>query len=1128
LITKAFLQLSRMSDPSTKRRRLNGPATARKHDDSDSSADNSDQEMNNSGETQTKSSGTSSIPKQAKTQNGVHSTNRFAEAGRATGLSKSSLFKLQTDELLAGLRPDYSKLVSDVQGTLRRIKDILHQIPERESKRADLATKEMRDKHRITVPFPCHSSDELSKCHVSFQPPTSVDLVGSLYLQAGTQATEALNVDVAVSMPKSLFQPKDYRNYKYFQKRAFYIACIAAALREAKLPLSLRYSYQDGDLLRPIIVMESTDKATAQQPICIRILTAVEDDVFPIVRTLPNKNNVQAVGSEDQEQSSDEGKSSPFYNAALRLEMTAIPYQKWLQTCFKKYSSLRDACLLGQTWLRQRGFASSVENGGFGSFEWMLLLGLLFEGGGANGKPILLPSYSSYQIFKAAMQLLAARDMMQPLSLFTSDVEFPAGGPVIYDGKRGFNVLFKMSIGSYKLLRHECNLTLSLLNETRFENFDKVFIFQNNEPMLKFDRLVSLTPQQVFDPLHSVHYQNHIYNVLEKSLGDRAKVISLWTQPISPWGLKASSKAHQQQVTIGLILDSENCNRLVDHGPSAEMQEEASAFREFWGEKAELRRFRDGSILESLVWSEQHGPVVDQILVYSLSRHLKVPKESINCIGNEFDETLQRLSGTEKQSSAVFKSIRDAFQSVQSSFQNMDDIPLQVRQLQPANAYLRSTAITSNPKDVVRTPVDINLQLESSTKWPDDLDAIQMTKVAFLLRIGEALQDNGEVKSFRVGLENEGRLFMNRAFLDIVHTTGTLFRLRIHHDREATLLERKLKETDLSPHYKEDVGAALFAYKKTFIHSPRITQVIQTLCNRYPLLSPTVRLMKHWFSSQLLLSHVTEEFVELLTLNAFVSSHTWDSPSSLMSGFCRTLALLAKWNWQQEPLILDLGALTAEDVKVIETRFLAWRNIDPAMKKVAMIVASDLDQDGVTWTLNEKPPKVVAGHMSRLAKAAVDALKKKGQGQADDEEEISISSLFKPSLTPYDFLIHLNHDGKKKKKNAPQFANLKNVATDDGESTRRDITKAYLHEVESLFEHCALFFYGQDNVIAGLWKPTATTLKPFNLKTGYSTRPEGSDDDDDNAHVTVNKKSILNEIARLGGGLVHSIEDKNV
>ncbi|KAF5013978.1 hypothetical protein F66182_15130, partial [Fusarium sp. NRRL 66182] len=132
-----------------------------------------------------------------------------------------------------------------------------------------------------------------------------------------------------------------------------------------------------------------------EQPIRIRILTAVEDDLFPVARTLPSKNNVQASGADDEPQSSEEKKSSPYYNSALRFESTVISYQKWLQSSLKKYASMRDACLLGQTWLRQHGFASSIEKGGFGSFEWMLLVGLLFEGGGANDDHWIIQAASS-------------------------------------------------------------------------------------------------------------------------------------------------------------------------------------------------------------------------------------------------------------------------------------------------------------------------------------------------------------------------------------------------------------------------------------------------------------------------------------------------------------------------------------------------------------------------------------------------------------------------------------------------------------------------------------------------------------------------------------------------------------
>ena len=51
----------------------------------------------------------------------------------------------------------------------------------------------------------------------------------------------------------------------------------------------------------------------------------------------------------------------------------------------------------------------------------------------------------------------------------------------------------------------------------------------------------------------------------------------------------------------------------------------AAKFRQFWGDKAELRRFQDGNIAEAVVWecgpAERHT-VVDQIVQYALQRHL--------------------------------------------------------------------------------------------------------------------------------------------------------------------------------------------------------------------------------------------------------------------------------------------------------------------------------------------------------------------------------------------------------------------------------------------------------------------------------------------------------------------------
>ncbi|CAN0366032.1 unnamed protein product, partial [Laminaria digitata] len=68
-------------------------------------------------------------------------------------------------------------------------------------------------------------------------------------------------------------------------------------------------------------------------------------------------------------------------------------------------------------------------------------------------------------------------------------------------------------------------------------------------------------------------------------------------------------------LTVGLIVDSVNAGRLVDKGPPAENGPAARKFREFWGDKSELRRFKDGSIVEAVVWKgkgAQRHRVVEQ------------------------------------------------------------------------------------------------------------------------------------------------------------------------------------------------------------------------------------------------------------------------------------------------------------------------------------------------------------------------------------------------------------------------------------------------------------------------------------------------------------------------------------
>ena len=734
-----------------------------------------------------------------------------------------------------------------------------------------------------------------------------------------------------------------------------------------------------------------------------------------------------------------------------------------------------------------------LHGGGFGGFEWDVLMSLLLEGGGPSGKPVLSASYSSYQLFKATVQFLAGRDLMRPMVMFATDVSSPQDVPVVYDGKRGLNILYKMTRWSYSLLRYEARLTLNILNESRYDNFESIFVVKASEPVLRFDRLITLPfAAQTGNVFQTTRHQNAVYDVLSEALGNRARLVCLSVCGVGAWKVDGKPSKQAGELSVGLLLDAENASRIVDHGPSVDQQEEASAFRSFWGEKAELRRFKDGSILESIVWSDlpSAASVVYQILVYALRRHFHISEKEIGYTGDEYDDKLRSVgNGILSYSDGSFQEITSAFTSLERAVQAMEDVPLVVRQLSPASALSRYTAVRVRAGD----PVDLVLQFESSGRWPDDLAAIQMTKIAFLIKIGDSLKATRDASVCRVGLENESSRIMNNAFLDIVHTSSIVFRLRVHHDREQTLLERRLKEQDVSPREREELAYALSTYKREFLRAPRLTQAIRSLCTRFPQLSATIRLTKSWFGAHLLTAHVNEELIELCTVRAFTQPYPWDPPSSIVTGFLRTLHFFSRWDWQEEPLIVDLGGgLEQEDMETIHTRFSAWRKIDPAMNTVTIFAASDIDHDGVTWTQYEKPPKVVAARITTLAKAAMKLIR--GGGKALDVDE-----LFQTSLAPYDFVI-----------------NLKN-------GSDRTMRRWFVGDVQSCYSQCLVLFHGDESrgTIGGLWNPQSTRRRDFNLKLAYSTIPVS---ETGNEQVILNRNGILNEVSRLGGSMIKSID----
>ena len=828
---------------------------------------------------------------------------------------------------------------------------------------------------------------------------------------------------------------------------------------------------------------------------------------------------------------------TPFYNASLRSECSSLAYLKELHASSLQSDGFSNACQLGSVWLRQRGL-----NPEFGPFEWACTMALLMQGGGTRGRPMLSRGFDGFQLFKATLQYLSLRNLVaNPVFVHSDKIALVnLDRPVLFDGKRGMNILFKMTPWSYAALTHEASVTLKLLNDSCSDHFDACFITKVDDLMQRFDCVIEMCTSQVPKPISQTadalndetFFCQRVYDVFSKGLGDRITLLHVKPPPILPWdgdftAPQISIKA-LRQVQVGILINPENISRTVDRGPYAEDKVAAAQFRLFWGDKAELRRFKDGSIRESLIWStsDPMDNALKQIAAYVVQRHLRKDiVDNIKLIGESYERLLPGQKVVSIDPSTSFQPMMSASERLEKDVRALEGLPLQIRHITAADAQLRySSKIipTLHPSRGQMEPANICVQFEGTARWPDDIIAVQRTKIAFLLKTGELLQESIDGLIARLGLENCDQRLLNIAFLDIQYPSGVSFRLRIHHERELNLLERLLKDTPHIPVGMEETASALSTYKRGFIQGAIHTQAICKLSTRFPLLSPCIRLMKKWRDSHMLSSHFRDELIELLTVRTFVHPYPWPAPGSVMTGFLRTLTYISKWDWQSEPLIIDFsGDMARPEVEAVRLRFEAWRRVDPAMNRISIFAASNLDPTGIIWT-DMCPSKVVAARFTSLAKAACGMIKDQGTGL---EPEV----LFVASLADYDFVIHLNprstkDNGREKRHSA--FKNLNVLSEQDSLIWNFNPVQSFLGELKAIYGSNVLFFSSEHecSLISGLWNPQ-TGPRPWKVNLPYSTRfvvRSGHEE----AQIGINKAATLHDIARLGGDLVSRIELK--
>lgn len=1006
------------------------------------------------------------------------------------------------------------------------------------------ATAKFEKKHRIVIPYPKPRPAKDAPYKIAFEKPAQFNVVGSYVARTMIKTQSEIGVDMVVQMPKSMFQDKDYQNMRYFYRRAYYIACIAAQVqKELGDSMDHTFEYLHENPLLPVLALrpKSDDAEIAKSskktgaPTVIRVIPCAPEGLFPKSKLLPTSNSNRS-GDSDDKKTTQAG--TPFYNSTLKAEETFISYLRLLTHAKNECPAFPDACILGRTWLQQRGFGSSVSQGGFGHFEWAAMIALLLQMGGRNGQAALSTSLSSTELFKAAVQFLSTTDFNKKPFVFGSTKinadTVKEAGPVVFDPIRELNILFKMNPWSASLLQMHAKSTTDLLADEAVDKFEPTFIIKTSAPLQTFDAIFQIKSSDISKASKSPDRRGPVWDfaleahkVLKKAYGNRAQLVHFQQPSKSGWALTAKPARDADHVLVGVIFDPAHMSRQMEHGPPAEEPKDAARFRQFWGDKAELRRFKDGSILECVEWlSKVSFQICEEIARYSLKRHLKIVQDELTSYGSEFSSIIS-LTHLDKE---AFDSARRAFQTFEYDLRNLEDLPLSIKHLSPVSPLARYSSI--NPplmgyhKGSI-DPVDVNIYFEQSSKWPENLVAIQEAKIEFLLDFDRRLKAAKEEITTYLGRENREIGIENLAYLDVVYDNGAAFRLRIHCDMEEALLQRQVKNKTLDHHIREESEVALAKANWFFTTLPLHSQTIATFCTRLQPLSQTIRLVKHWFNSHKLSGHISEELIELFVLHVFLQPYPWKQPTSVTTGFLRTLVFLSRWDWRDEPLIVDSAeTLTTEDRSAIHKELETWRKRDPNMNHTVMVVATSSDTSGLAYT-RSSPSKLIASRMTRLAKAASKILK-------NSPHTLDPTVLFAPSLQDYDVLIHLSPKAVKlilrdaaTDPAARKHSHFKNLDDRTGKAPlpiRAAPVDVLMQELQRVYEDTLIFFRGgeeDETVIGAIWNPKLQRQK-YRVGLPYNFGSVAGEEED---VVEVNKHAVLLEIARIGGEVIRKIEE---
>ncbi|XP_031255043.1 nucleolar protein 6 [Pistacia vera] len=916
-----------------------------------------------------------------------------------TAITSTDSMDFKVKELLKEVHlnqtPTITKLVDD---TVSAIKKVIKKIPDDLQVTADLAPGFVRDIGADKVDF-------------KFKKPKSIKIGGSYSMNCVVKPD--VNVDIFVHLPKECFHEKDYLNHRYHAKRCLYLCVIKKHLKSSPSFDKVEWSVLQNEARKPVLVVHPAVKPVEAPGIYVRIIPTATS-LFSSSKLSLNRNNVRAVNQDGVPQ------PTPKYNSSILEDMFLEDNAEFVNKTLSRWKELGEALILLKVWARQR---SSIHvHDCINGYLMSILLSYLVSHDKINN------SMKAMQILRIALDFIATSKLWNRGLYFPPQAQskvskeekmqyreiFPV---VICDPSTQINLAFRMTSVGFSELQDEAALTLQCIDRCRDAGFEEMFLTKIDYPA-KFDYCVRLNLKGRTE-VHALgfclddecwrSYEQKVHSLLNQGLGDRVKFIRVtWRNALSECIIENGlSILDKEPLLIGISLSTpEKVFRVVDIGPNAENKEEALRFRRFWGEKAELRRYKDGTIAESTVWESEQWTrhlILKRIIEYVFQRHLSLPKENIVQIVDQLDFSL--LHGS-KDPVSLSGGLLEAFEVLSKRLRLIEDIPLKISSVQPLDSAFRFTSVfppephpLANEKlNVSRIhkltpsciqPLEVMIQLEGSGNWPMDHVAIEKTKSAFLIQIGESLH-------------NRWRMTCTATEDDVdVLMSGYSFRLKILHERGLSLVKREIGNQ----------AKQIYSTDRVLFVRGQHASMINGLQGRYPVYGPVVRLAKRWVASHLFSACLMEEAVELLVAYLFLKHLPFNVPCSRVTGFLRFLRLLAEYDWTFSPLVVDINNdFGPDDYKEINDNFISSRkeheentqNVSPAI-----FLAMAYDKGSEAWT-RISPNSMELKRLVAYARSSANLLSKLiSENQTDSYQW---ECLLRTPLNNYDAVVLLHRD----------------------------------------------------------------------------------------------------------------------